>query len=57
MPGGTEEVTLQSLSPEQRGYRVFIDRLEWETRAANRLVQPKGFHVCGNNSQAEEGDA
>ena len=27
MPGGTEEVTLQSLSPEQRGYRVFIDRL------------------------------
>ena len=57
MPAGTEEVRLQSLSPEQRGCRVFIDRLEWETLAANRLVQPKGFHVCGNNSQAGKGDA
>ena len=24
---GPEELTLQALSPEQRGYRVFIDRL------------------------------
>ena len=27
MPAGPEELTLQALSPEQRGYRVFIDRL------------------------------
>ena len=26
-PVGPEELTLQSLSPEQRDYRVFIDRL------------------------------
>ena len=26
-PAGPEELTLQALSPEQRGYRVFIDRL------------------------------
>ena len=24
-PVGSEELTLQALSPEQRGYRVFID--------------------------------
>ena len=24
MPAGPEELTLQALSPEQRGYRVFI---------------------------------
>ena len=27
MPGGPEKLTLQALSPEQRGYRVFTDRL------------------------------
>ena len=27
MPMSPEELTLQALSPEQRGYRVFIDRL------------------------------
>ena len=27
MPVGPEELTLQALSPKQRGYRVFIDRL------------------------------
>ena len=27
MLAGPEELTLQALSPEQRGYRVFIDRL------------------------------
>ena len=27
MPAGPEELTLQALSPEQRDYRVFIDRL------------------------------
>ena len=26
-PAGPEELTLQALSPEQRDYRVFIDRL------------------------------
>ena len=26
MPVGPEELTLQALSPEQRGYRVFIHR-------------------------------
>ena len=26
-PAGPEDLTLQALSPEQRGYRVFIDRL------------------------------
>ena len=26
-PAGPEELTLQSLSPEQRDYRVFIDKL------------------------------
>ena len=26
-PAGPEELTLQALSPEQRAYRVFIDRL------------------------------
>ena len=35
---GPEELTLQALSPEQRGYRVFIDRLEWATLAVNRLI-------------------
>ena len=35
---GPEELTPQALSPKQRGYRVFIDRLEWATLAANRLV-------------------
>ena len=35
---GPEDLTLQALSPEQRGYRVFIDRLQWATLAANRLV-------------------
>ena len=35
---GPEELTLQALSPEQRGYRVFIDRLEWATLTVNRLV-------------------
>ena len=38
MPAGPGELILQALSPEQRGYRVFIDRLEWATLAANRLV-------------------
>ena len=33
-----EELTLQNLSPEQRGYRVFIDLLSWATLAANGLV-------------------
>ena len=37
-PAGPEELTLQALSPEQRGYRVFIDRLGWATLAANSLV-------------------
>ena len=37
-PAGPEELTLQALSPEQRGYRVFVDRLGWATLAANRLV-------------------
>ena len=37
-PEGPEELTLQALSPEQRGYRVFIDRLGWATLAANSLV-------------------
>ena len=27
MPAGPEELTLQALSPEQRDYRVFINRL------------------------------
>ena len=27
MPAGPEELTLQALSPEQKDYRVFIDRL------------------------------
>ena len=27
IPAGPEELTLQALSPEQRGYRVSIDRL------------------------------
>ena len=35
---GPEELTLQALSPEQRGYRVSIDRLEWATLAVNRLI-------------------
>ena len=26
-PAGPEQLTLQALSPEQRDYRVFIDRL------------------------------
>ena len=38
MLAGPEELTLQALSPKQRGYRVFIDRLEWATLATNRLV-------------------
>ena len=38
MPAGPEELTLQALSPEQRDYRVFIDRLQWATLAVNRLV-------------------
>ena len=37
MLAGPEELTLQALSPEQRGYRVFIDR-QRATLAANRLV-------------------
>ena len=37
-PAGPEELTLQALSPKQRGYRVFVDRLGWATLAANRLV-------------------
>ena len=35
---GPEELTLQALSPEQRDYRIFIDRLSWATLAVNRLV-------------------
>ena len=35
---GPEELTLQALSPEQRGCRVFVDRLEWATLAVNRLI-------------------
>ena len=35
---GPEGLTLQALSPPKRGYRVFIDRLEWATPAVNRLV-------------------
>ena len=35
---GPEELTPQALSPKQRGYRVFIDRLEWATLAVNRLI-------------------
>ena len=35
---GPKELTLQALSPEQRAYRVFIDRLWWATLAINRLV-------------------
>ena len=27
VPAGTEELTLQALSPKHRDYRVFIDRL------------------------------
>ena len=38
MPVGPEELTLQALSPEQRGYRAFVDRLQWATPAVNRLV-------------------
>ena len=34
----SEELTLQALSPEQRVYRVFIDRLYWARVAANRLI-------------------
>ena len=30
--------SLQALSPKQRCYRVFIERLQWATLAANRLV-------------------
>ena len=26
-PGDPEELTVQALSPEQRGYRVFVDRI------------------------------
>ena len=37
-PVGPEQLTLQALSPEQRDYRVFIDRLYWVTLAVNRLV-------------------
>ena len=35
---GPEELTLQALSLKQRGYRVFIDTLQWATLAVNRLV-------------------
>ena len=37
-PAGPEELILQALSPEQRDYRVFIDRLQLGTLAVNRLV-------------------
>ena len=37
-PAGLEELALQALSPEQRDYRVFIDRLYWATLAVNQLV-------------------
>ena len=30
--------SLQALSPKQRCYRDFIERLQWATLAANRLV-------------------
>ena len=42
---GPEELTLQALSPAQRDYRVFIDRLQGATLAVNRLVLTKGFHM------------
>ena len=45
MPAGQEELTLQALSPAQRDYRVFIDRLQGATLAVNRLVLTKGFHM------------
>ena len=44
---GPEALTLQALNPERRGYRVFIDRLEWATLAANRLVYTRGFTRTG----------
>ena len=37
-PAGPEELALQALSPEQKDYRVFIDRLYWTTLAVNQLV-------------------
>ena len=33
-PAGQEELTLQALSPKQRGYRVFIHRQAWLSRFA-----------------------
>ena len=42
---GPKELTLQALSPEQRAYRVFIDRLQWATLGVNSLVLTKGFHL------------
>ena len=54
---GPEELTLQALSPAQRDYRVFIDRLQGATLAVNRLVLTKGFCACWNSSQDGERDA
>ena len=55
MPAGPEQLTLQALSSEQRGHRVFIDRLSWATLAANRLVSTKRFHA--REQQSRQGGA
>ena len=36
---------VNTLSPEQRDYRVFIVRLQWATLGVNSLVLTKGFHM------------
>ena len=46
---GPEELTLQALSPEQRGYRVFIHRQAWLSGFA-------GFQGLGNCKQQDEGE-
>ena len=45
MPAGPEELTVQALSPKQRGYRVFIDLLWWATRIG--WFKLRGFTLSG----------
>ena len=49
MPAGPGELTLQALSPEQRGYRVFTHRQEWLSGFAD-------FQGLGDCKQQDKGE-
>ena len=44
---GPEELTLQALSPKQRGYRVFIGLLKWAAQLLIGWFKLKGFTLTG----------